>query len=585
MSLERNGGVFSTLSTIFFLIVLLNPLSAFGTDVSEAIYEDITWAKADSPFVVTADIVVDESATLTIEPGVKVTFNEGKKLEVAGTLVAQGTVDNQIHFTSSQDVPAAGDWKGILFINSSVDAQFEGENYQSGSIIEYCVVEFAEKGITVDNASPYIFRNFIRNNILGLEFTSNAASTVEDNEIYSNTGAGGDQTGGMTILAASPIIKSNTFKNNSGSKAGAIKYYGDDALMIEDCVFKDNQSTGGGAITCLEGSLNISGSNFINNTGYAIFNKSLEDSIATGCYWGTQEGSAIAEMIYDFYDDLQYGAVDVSEPLAAENTDAGSSFEFEGILEITVQNIFTSDPIQGATLTSTAFQTSETTDINGDLNMSIQPGTISLIISADGYTTTDPVSVVIASGETKPIVIKLVPLNVQISGIIRDGLTKLELSDVSVALDNFDPVVTGADGTFAFESVSPEEDQTLIVSHDDYVQVVTTLNALSDQTMTYDIYLTPLSKIYNLLNLSSGWNLVSLNNFKASNISSVFGEDLAKISSVWAWSDSNWKVYLPQEDDNGDAYAESKGFDILDEIPKNSGIWVNANESFTLKIE
>lgn len=585
MSLERNRGVFFILSTIFFLSVLFNPLSAFGTDVSEAIFEDVTWAKADSPFVVTADIVVEDAATLTIEPGVKVTFNEGKKLEVAGTLVAQGTVDDQIYFTSSQDDPAAGDWKGIVFINSSVDAQIEDDKYQSGSIIKYCVVEFAEVGITVDGASPYIFRNFIRKNIIGLEFTSNAASIVEGNEIYSNSGTGGDQTGGMTIFVASPIIKSNTFKSNSGSKAGAIKYYADGELMIEDCLFKDNQSTGGGAITCLEGSLNISGSNFINNTEYAIYNKSQEDSSATGCYWGTQEASAIAEMIYDFYDDLQYGTVDFSEPLAAENTLAGSDLGFKGTLEIKVQNIFTSDPIQGAALTSTAFQTSETTDITGDLTLSISPGTVSMMISADGYSTTDPVSVVIESGETISKVFKLVPLNVQISGIIRDGLTKVELSDVSVALDNFDPVVTGADGTFAFESISPEEDQTIIVSHENYVQVTTTLNAVSDQTMTYDIYLTPLSKIYNPLNLSSGWNLVSLNNFKDSNISSVFGEHLAKISSLWTWSDSNWKVSLPQEDDNGEAYADSKGFAILDEIPKNSGIWINANESFTLEIE
>jgi predicted outer membrane repeat protein len=585
MSLERNGGVFFILSSIFFLIVLLNPLSASGTDVSEAIYEDVTWAKADSPFVVTADIVVEESATLTIEPGVTVTFNEGKKLEVAGTLVAQGTVDEQIYFTSSQDDPAAGDWKGIFFIDSSVDAQFEDNNYQSGSIIEYCVVEFAEKGISVDSASPYIFRNFIRKNILGLQFTSNAASIVEDNEIYSNSGTGEAHTGGMNILAASPIIKLNTFKNNSGKKAGAITYFGGGALMIDDCLFKDNQSTGGGAITCLDGSLKISGSNFINNTGYAIYNKSQEDSIATGCYWGTQEDSAIAEMIYDGNDDLQYGTVDFSESLAAENTEAGSNLGFKGTLQIKVQNIFTSDPIQGATLTSTAFQTSETTDVNGDFTISITPGTVSLIISADGYSTSDPVSVVIESGETNSIVINLVPLNVQISGIIRDGLTKVELSDASVDLDNFETVVTGADGTFAFESVSPEDNQTLIVSHADYVQVMTTLNAVSDQTMTYDIYLTPVSKIYNTLNLSSGWNLVSLNNFKDMKISSVFGDDLTKINSMWTWSDSSWKVYLPQEDDNGDAYAESKGFDILDDIPKNSGIWINANESFTLQIE
>jgi len=582
MNVERSGVVFSILSSIFFLIVLLNPLSAFGTDVSEAISEDVTWAKADSPFVVTADIVVAESATLTIEPGVKVSFDEGKKLEVAGTLVAQGTVDDQIFFTSSKDVPSAGDWTGISFIDSSADAQFEGENYQSGSTIEYCVVEFAEKGISVNSASPYIFRNLIRKNFLGLDFMSNAASIVKGNEIYSNTGAGVDHTGGMNIIIASPTIKLNTFKNNGGSKAGAITYFGTGELMIDDCHFKDNQSTGGGTITLLDGSLNISGSNFINNTGYAIYNKSQEDSIAKGCYWGTQEAALIGEMIYDSNDDSQYGTVDFSESLSAENTVAGSNFDFKGTLQIKVQNIFTSDPIQGATITSTAFQTSETTDVNGDFDINVTSGTISLIISADEYSTSDPISVVIESGETKSIIINLVPLNVQISGIIRDGLTKGELSGVSVVMDNLEPVVTETNGTFAFENITPEEDQTLTVSHADYVQVKIDLNAVSDKTMTYDIYLTPISKIYDPINLSSGWNFISLNNFKAITVLSAFGDDLIKIASVWIWSGNTWKVYLPQESDNGEAYAAAKGFDFLDEIPKNSGIWVNVSESFTL---
>jgi len=582
MNVERNGVIFSVLSIFVFLVFVLTPFSAFGTDVSGTISEDTTWAKADSPFVVTGDIIVAESFTLTIEAGVKVTFNEGKKLEVAGLLVAQGTSQNPIYFTSTKETPSAGAWKGIFFLDSSSDAQFDGENYQSGSIIEYCVVEYAEKGISVNSASPYISRNFIRNNILGFNLVSDAASIITGNEIYDNSGGGEDHTGGMNILAASPTIKLNTFRNNSGSKASAITYYGAGELVIENCHFKDNLSPGGGTIKCLAGNLHISGSNFVNNTDYALYNKSQADSNAKGCYWGTQE---IAAIIYDGSDDSQYGIVDYSESLTAENPEAGSSFEFQGTLHIKVQDIFTSGPIQGATITSAAFKTSDTTDVNGNFEINVGPGTVSLIISANGYSTSDPVSVVIESGETTSKVFNLVPLNVQISGIIRDGLTKGELSGVSVILDKLEPLVTETDGTFAFESVTPEEDHTLIVSHADYVPVKINLNAVSDETMTYDIYLTPNSRVYNTVSLSSGWNLISPNNFKAKTILSVFGDDLTKIVSVWTWSGNSWKVYLPQEDDNGAAYAAGKGFDLLDEIPKNSGIWVNALEAFTLEIK
>lgn len=79
---------------------------------------------------------------LTIEPGVELAFGPGGGLHLdygshsgpaRGALVAVGTQDAPIRFTSSAQAPAAGDWYGIYFWNEP----------DPRSAIEHAVVEYA----------------------------------------------------------------------------------------------------------------------------------------------------------------------------------------------------------------------------------------------------------------------------------------------------------------------------------------------------------------------------------------------------------------------------------------------------------
>jgi hypothetical protein len=64
-------------------------------------------------------------------------------MEVAGTLIARGTVDNPIRFTSNQNEPAKGDWSGIHLTETGTDANFDEQgNYLSGSVIQHAVIEY-----------------------------------------------------------------------------------------------------------------------------------------------------------------------------------------------------------------------------------------------------------------------------------------------------------------------------------------------------------------------------------------------------------------------------------------------------------
>ena len=120
-------------------LLLLGPAflcaPASATEVSGAITNDTAWTANDSPYLVIGDVSVGNSATLTVEDGVEVRFQEGLELRIgypdAGTLVADGEVTGVL-FTSDQAVPAPGDWTGIFFYSDAVGATLQGGSYVSG---------------------------------------------------------------------------------------------------------------------------------------------------------------------------------------------------------------------------------------------------------------------------------------------------------------------------------------------------------------------------------------------------------------------------------------------------------------------
>lgn len=113
---------------------------------SKAFMRDDTWADHGVPYRQLGILYLNPGeygalATLTIEPGVTVAFDEsagtgiivGSSDTREGMLVADGTEDAPILLTSAQDGPAAGDWMGVVF--SYVP--------QTGSIIRHARIEYA----------------------------------------------------------------------------------------------------------------------------------------------------------------------------------------------------------------------------------------------------------------------------------------------------------------------------------------------------------------------------------------------------------------------------------------------------------
>src|SRR5205823_14382175 len=93
--------------------------------VGGLITTDAIWTSGGSPYCVTTTVDVAAGTTLTIQPGVVVQFSSGQALQIDGELIARGSPTSPISFTSAAATPAKGDWKQILFTQSSVGATFD----------------------------------------------------------------------------------------------------------------------------------------------------------------------------------------------------------------------------------------------------------------------------------------------------------------------------------------------------------------------------------------------------------------------------------------------------------------------------
>ncbi|MGB5521151.1 MAG: putative Ig domain-containing protein [Polyangiales bacterium] len=148
-----------------------------GTTLSGSVGVDITLRAVDSPHVITGDLVIENGATLTVEPGAVVMLAGGtnRRIDVgtgtAGALVADGGragIDDQIVFTRFQSIagPApSSHYRGLRF----------GANIISGTTaLRNVVVEFGGRVNTDTNrgavevlsgAAPVITGSIVRESL------------------------------------------------------------------------------------------------------------------------------------------------------------------------------------------------------------------------------------------------------------------------------------------------------------------------------------------------------------------------------------------------------------------------------------
>ena len=251
-----DGSSDSNIATVSLTIRPVNDAYIILTDVTYT--TDGTLAKTSSPYVVQGTLTVDRDATLIVEAGTIIKFETGASLVVNGTLVASGTAEEKIVFTSwkndlqggdtnddgSASLPAPGDWGGIHFANTSADATIE---------IFQCTIEYGT-GVRVTPASPDVVVNLtdsiVRLNsgdgaylegVAGQRFTVH----VIGNQFLENSGDGlyFYLPAGAAFIGGN--ISNNRFVSNSGWEAFYLYHNASEGILdIRDNTIDDHNYHG-----------------------------------------------------------------------------------------------------------------------------------------------------------------------------------------------------------------------------------------------------------------------------------------------------------------------------------------------------
>jgi hypothetical protein len=256
-------------SVLSFVSMPLIP-AVKATYVEGFITQDTVWTLVDSPFVISNETVVCEGVTLTIEPGVEVRFGGHFSLTVEGRLVAEGTEDKMIRFTSNILQPEAS-WVSIVFNSTQtssllfciVEYGTNGIFLESGSVnIQNSTIQFnSESGITVLGGNLVIKNSVFVNNTLSGIYIAGGQVTVQENIISSN-GDGIALTGDLT--SAINITRNEISFNTRGVWWSANAY---DTIIVNNTISKNDY----GFYISTDTATNITRNYILNNINVGIF--------------------------------------------------------------------------------------------------------------------------------------------------------------------------------------------------------------------------------------------------------------------------------------------------------------------------
>jgi len=331
---NRNGGLelktckqSITLITAILLIVTLSSCAGQKGKVIErgTIKSDTTWS---GEILIKGDVEIAKGATLTITPDTVIRFVriepygpanlhgketgynfafERAELIVRGRLLARGSKDNMIVFTSAEGSPHAGDWGAINFQDSA------------DNIVEYCDISYADTGVHGHGVQTTVANCYLHDNGVGIGFkdvpgySTRGAMNIFNNRIIGN--GGGVLCGKGTRSA----ISHNDINNNS--------IYGVFGKMAYSSNVKLNNILGNekGVILYATRGCRLSQNNIADSVQYNV--SMLEGQTwnvdARQNWWGTKDKKKIKGLIWDKDEESHLGRVDFSDLASSPIKEAG----------------------------------------------------------------------------------------------------------------------------------------------------------------------------------------------------------------------------------------------------------------------
>ena len=232
---------------LFWLLtffVWLNFASA-DTTISGPISSDTTWSPSGGVYIIDSYFSVPSGVTLTIEPGTiikaKTTALGGPS--IYGNIIAEGTSDLPIYFTSIYDDSIGGD-TGENGSTTGATKDWQGLYFKEGSTgeLDHVVVQYSGYGgfgfgnyvgVENDGGTVTIKNSLIdQNNMHGI--WQRAGTLVLENTVISN------HLFGLTIWGGTVTADSNKFLSNSQYALHASE---GDSLSLTDNNFIGNAKT------------------------------------------------------------------------------------------------------------------------------------------------------------------------------------------------------------------------------------------------------------------------------------------------------------------------------------------------------
>ncbi len=234
------------------VMLLLLCTSQEGFSFSGHISADTSWSDS---VIVTGHVWVDAGVTLVINSGVKIKFvklTPRNHFYINGTVLAQGTSEAPIYFTSYESSPAHGDWVGVDLTTNSQNSSFQ-----------HCIIEYAEAGVTIHNHSHHhtfnrciirdnqtygmhlkhahyidIFRTrILENGSHGIVLNESDYITIDKRCFVCDNG--GD---GINIRITYPGVHNTVIKGNGGS--GVVLRENTTLIDMQNCEVRENHKWG-----------------------------------------------------------------------------------------------------------------------------------------------------------------------------------------------------------------------------------------------------------------------------------------------------------------------------------------------------
>lgn len=229
---------------VFFLLAACSEDNNINS-IPEVVYTQISGKQSgeltsvNSPYRVTQDILIDSNATLKINAGVEIFFEENTRLIVNGELLVEG---NSLKFVRFISYDKTKKWSGIKIVNADKPAKFNFVKIQD--IHQEVDTSIISSSISIMNSQAEFTHSFIDQNSA---IHGGALGVYNSKLIFKNNIVRDDEAevwGGAIMSEQSEIIIiNNTFyQNSSGNNCGGVFVYEPIKTELQNNIFYKNSS-------------------------------------------------------------------------------------------------------------------------------------------------------------------------------------------------------------------------------------------------------------------------------------------------------------------------------------------------------